>query len=268
MGLIEAIILGIIQGLTEFLPVSSSGHIELGKAIFNIHEKDAGMMFTIILHFATALSTIIVFWKDVVSILKDLLAFKWNEGTKFSLFVVLSMIPAVLVGLFLKDEIEELFAGNVLLVSLMLLVTGGILYWSDRAKNPEGKVTATKALVLGIVQAIAILPGISRSGSTIGSSVLLGISREKAARFSFIMVLPLIAGAMAMEMKDYFDLPEAERVGQMSIDLPVIAGFLAALIFGYIACKWMIEIVKRSKLTYFAYYCWAVGIIGLVYSLV
>lgn len=268
MSLIESIILGIIQGLTEFLPVSSSGHIELGKAIFGIEEKDAGLIFTVVLHFATALSTILVFWKDILGIFKGLLQFKWNEETKFSLFVIISMIPAVLVGLFLKDEIDDFYSGNVLLVSVMLLLTGAILFYSDRAKNREGKVNGMTSFILGIVQAIAIMPGISRSGSTIASAVMLGIDREKAARFSFLMVLPLIFGAMAKEFKDYWDLSSHAQSDELIINASVIAGFFAALVAGYFACKWMITIVKRSKLSYFAYYCWIVGIVGIIYTLV
>ena len=268
MNLVESIVLGIIQGLTEFLPVSSSGHIELGKAIFGIEEKEAGLLFTIVLHFATALSTIIVFWKDILDIFKGLFQFKWNEQTKFALMVVISMIPAALVGVFLKDQIDDFYNGTVLLVSVMLLLTGVILFFSDRAKSPAGSVSNKNAFVLGVVQAIAIMPGISRSGSTIASAVMMGISREKAARFSFLMVLPLIFGAMAKEFKDYFDITDAQQAEAMNTDMViVVAGFVAALVAGYFACKWMIEIVKKSKLSYFAYYCWIVGTIGIVYSL-
>ncbi|MBT8327700.1 MAG: undecaprenyl-diphosphate phosphatase [Bacteroidia bacterium] len=268
MSIIEAIILGIVQGLTEFLPVSSSGHIELGKAIFNIQEKEAGLLFTVVLHFATALSTIIVFWKDIVGIFRGLFKFRWNEETRFAVLVVLSMVPAVLVGVFFKDSIDDFYDGNVLLVSVMLLITGVVLYFSDRAKNPDGSISEFRAFILGIVQAIAIMPGISRSGSTIATAVMLGIKREKAARFSFLMVLPLIFGAMAMEFKDYFELSTAERSQALILDSTVLLGFIAALVSGYFACKWMIEIVKKSKLTYFAVYCWIVGAIGIVYTLV
>lgn len=266
MTIWESIVLGVVQGLTEFLPVSSSGHIEMGKAIFGIEEKEAGLLFTVVLHFATALSTIIVFWKDILGIFKGLFQFKWNTKTRFSYFIAVSMIPAALVGIFLKDQIDDLYSGNVLLVSIMLLFTGVVLYYSDRATKKSGEVTSTKASFLGVVQAIAIMPGISRSGSTIATAVMLGIDREKAARFSFLMVLPLIFGAMAKEFKDYFDMSEAEQDTALLLDNTVIVGFFAAMIAGYFACKWMIAIVKKSKLSYFAYYCWGVGLLGIGYS--
>jgi undecaprenyl-diphosphatase len=268
MSTLEAIVLGVVQGLTEFLPVSSSGHIELGKAFFGIEEKEAGLLFTVVLHFATALSTIIVFWKDIISIFRGLTKFELNDSWKFTIMVVISMIPATVVGVFFKDWIDDFYNGNVLLVSVMLLITGLILFFSDKAKNPEGKMTYGKALMVGVVQAIAIMPGISRSGSTIGSSVLLGIDRDKAARFSFLMVLPLIIGAMVLEFKDYFELSPSMQKEALILDSTVLFGFLAALVSGYFACKWMIAIVKRSQLTYFAIYCWIVAVIGLTYSLV
>lgn len=268
MSSLEAIILGIVQGLTEFLPVSSSGHIELGKAFFGIEEKEAGLLFTVVLHFATALSTIIVFWKDIIGILKGLVKFELNDSWKFTLMVIISMVPAAVVGVFFKDWIDDFYNGNVLLVSVMLLITGVILYFSDRAKNSIGGVTYTNAFLIGIVQAIAIMPGISRSGSTIGTSVLLGIDREKAARFSFLMVLPLIIGAMLLEFKDYIDMSATMQKEALILDSSILLGFVAALVSGYFACKWMISIVKRSQLTYFSIYCWVIGGAGLAYSLI
>jgi len=207
MSFIEAIVLGIIQGLTEFLPVSSSGHLELGKAVLGSVPEE-GMLMTIILHFATALSTIVIFRKDIVQIFKGLFKFKNNEELRFSLMIVLSMIPAAFVGVLLEDQIEGFFIGNLGLVGAMLIVTGGLLFVADRARATEGKVTITRSIIVGIAQAIAILPGISRSGATIGTSVLLGIDRQRAARFSFLMVVPLIFGAMAVKTKDYLDIKE------------------------------------------------------------
>ncbi|MEX1191088.1 MAG: undecaprenyl-diphosphate phosphatase [Brumimicrobium sp.] len=261
MELLEAIILGIVQGLTEFLPVSSSGHLELVKALFgsNALPKDS-MMTTVVLHGATALSTIVVFRKDVAKIFKGLFEFKSNEEFWFSVKIVLSMIPAAVIGVLFNDELELFFSGQILLVGFMLLITGLLLFLADRAKRTEKKVGIGHALVIGISQAIAILPGVSRSGATIGTSVLLGIDREKAARFSFLMVVPLILGKIAKDMlSDDFvvnDIHFAE----------LGAGFVAAFITGLVACTWMISLVKNSKLKYFSYYCFIVGIVAIIWS--
>lgn len=186
MDIIQSIILGIIQGLTEFLPVSSSGHLELAKIIMGQESvPEESMMMTVILHFATALSTIVIFRKDILQILKGLLQFKWNEDTQFSVKIILSMLPAAFVGVFFNDEIERFFDGRILLVGFMLLLTGGLLLLADKAKSTKKGVNFLNAFIIGVSQAIAILPGISRSGATISTSVLLGIDREKSARFSF-----------------------------------------------------------------------------------
>jgi undecaprenyl-diphosphatase len=265
MSLIEAIILGIVQGLTEFLPVSSSGHIELVKSIFGAEIKE-GLLFTIVLHGATALSTVVVFRKDLLDIIKGVLKFKWNDETKFAWYVVISMIPAALVGFFLDDKIEAFFTGKIGLVATMLLVTGIVLLISDKAKSSDSKQLDTKtSFIMGLVQAIAILPGISRSGSTIVTGVLLGLNRTKAARFSFIMVLPLIGGVVAKKLLDFMGETEAAQealpVAQLSI------GFVAAFVSGLFAIKWMIKLVENSQLKWFAYYCFVVGGVALAYSL-
>lgn len=261
MSIIEAIILGIVQGLTEFLPVSSSGHLEIVKAIFgNEDVGELSMMTTVVLHFATALSTIVVFRKDVAAIFKGLFQFKMNDELMFSLKIILSMIPAAFVGFFFDDVIDSFFHSQILLVGFMLLLTGLILFLADKAKNTDKDVSFKNALIIGIAQAIAILPGISRSGATIGTSVLLGIDREKSARFSFLMVVPLIFGKIVKDLLD----------GGFSGDnIPVLSlslGFIAAFITGLIACTWMIAIVKKSKLTYFSIYCFIVGTIAIVWS--
>ena len=262
MNYIEAIVLGIIQGLTEFLPISSSGHLEIVKALFgNQAEAQESLFLTIALHVATALSTIVVFRKDILEILKGLFSFKWNESAEFSFKILLSMIPAALVGLFLQDQIELLFAQNLVLVGAMLCLTAVILFWADKTKKTSKIVSSQNAIVLGIVQAIAILPGISRSGSTIATAVLLGIDHEKAARFSFLMVLPLIFGSMAKPLL-------YANVLDHKIDLfPLLLGFLAAFFTGILACKWMIALVKKSQLKYFSLYCIIVGGIALIYGL-
>ncbi len=260
--IIEAIVLGIIQGLTEFLPVSSSGHLELAKFFLNDDSvADQSMLMTVMLHGATALSTIIVFRKEVMEILKGLFQFKWNEQTIFSLKIVISMIPAAIIGVLFDEQMELLFDKQILLVGIMLIITGLLLFLADRAKNTNKSVSYSNALVIGIAQAIAILPGISRSGATISTSVLLGIDRERAAKFSFLMVVPLIFGKIAK------DLLSGEVVFSSEILLPLSIGFIAAFATGLLACTWMIKLVKSSKLSYFAYYCFIVAIIAILFGL-
>jgi len=262
MEIIDAILLGIIQGLTEFLPVSSSGHLELGKAILgdNSIPKES-LLFTVVLHFATALSTIVVFRKDVWLILKGILKFQWNDDLQFVSKIAISMIPAVIVGLFFEEQLEQLFSGNILLVGCMLIVTAALLFFADKAKNTHKKVSFSNAFVIGISQAIAMLPGISRSGATISTSVLLGNDKTKAARFSFLMVVPLIFGKIAKDIFSGELTYEASNFTTLSI------GFMAAFISGLFACTWMIKLVKSSKLSYFALYCILVGGIAIGFAL-
>lgn len=263
MSFIEAIVLGIVQGLTEFLPVSSSGHLELTKTILGDSSvPEESLLMTVVLHAATALSTIVIFRKDISELLRGLFKFKNNEEFKYSLKIVLSMFPAAAVGVLLEDEIEQLFGGQILLVGLMLLVTGTLLFLADRAKSTDRKVSNQNAIMIGIAQAIAILPGISRSGATISTSVLLGIDRQKAARFSFLMVVPLILGKMGKDILSG-DLMAANTEASL-----LIAGFIAAFVAGLIACQWMIRLVKRSQLKYFSYYCYIVGLAAIIYTLV
>lgn len=263
MEIIDSIILGIIQGLTEFLPVSSSGHLELGKAILGDDSiPEESLLFTVVLHFATALSTIVIFRKDIFDILKGLLAFKWNEDTQFVAKIALSMLPAVLIGVFFEAELESLFSGNIMLVGCMLIVTALLLFFADKAKNTNKKVSFSNALVIGISQAIAMLPGISRSGATISTSVLLGNDKSKAARFSFLMVVPLIFGKIAKDILSGDLTYDAQNFTSLS------AGFVAAFVAGLLACTWMIKLVKKSQLKYFSFYCVIVGAIAIVVSFV
>ncbi|REH56664.1 undecaprenyl-diphosphatase [Tenacibaculum gallaicum] len=262
MDLLEAIILGIIQGLTEFLPVSSSGHLELAKALFgDTSVPQESLTFTVVLHAATALSTIVVFRKEIAEIFKGLFQFKWNEEMQFSVKIILSMIPAVIIGLAFEKELESFFGGKILLVGLMLLVTAVLLLLADKAKNTNKSVSFKNSVIIGISQAIAMLPGISRSGATISTSVLLGVDRTKAARFSFLMVVPLILGKVAK------DILGGDINFQSSEIIPLSAGFIAAFISGLLACTWMIALVKKSKLSYFSLYCAIVGLIAIGYSL-
>lgn len=259
MGKLESLILGIIQGLTEFLPVSSSGHLELAKALLGDDTvPEASLLFTVVVHFATALATIVVYHREVAQIFNGLIKFQNNEETRFSLKILVSMIPAVLVGLLLEEQIESIFSENILLVGSMLLLTGLLLVFANNAKTTGKSVSMKDAIIVGIAQAIAIIPGISRSGATISTSVLLKIDREKAARFSFLMVVPLIFGKMAKDILDgAFNMSGIDPIN-------LLIAFAGAFFTGLWACKWMIELVKRLNLNYFALYCFAVGIIAIV----
>jgi undecaprenyl-diphosphatase len=263
MGIIEAILLGLMQGLTEFLPVSSSGHIELGKVLLNVESED-NLLFSVLVHAATALSTIVVYRKDILGIFRGLLEFKMNESTVFSLKIIISMIPVIIVGLLFKDDLESLFEGTILLVGSMLIVTGILLSLTYYSPKKTGSVSFFNALVIGIAQTIAILPGISRSGATIATALLLGVEKDKATRFSFLMVLVPILGAASKELLDYMESPVTTS-GISAVSL--IAGFIAAFAAGLVACQWMIRIVRRGKLIYFAIYCFTVGLLAIILSL-
>lgn len=258
MDLFDAALLGIVQGLTEFLPVSSSGHLELGKAILGDQSlSKESLLFTVVLHFATALSTLVVFRKDVVHIFKGLFKFRWNEDTKFVAKIAVSMLPAGLIGYTYEAELAELFGGNIKLVGFMLILTALLLYLADRAKNTNKKVSYSNALIIGFAQAIAMLPGVSRSGATISTSVLLGNDKTRAARFSFLMVVPLIFGKIAKDIISGDLTYDNENFAVLSV------GFIAAFIAGLLACTWMISLVRKSKLTYFSAYCLIVGLIAI-----
>jgi undecaprenyl-diphosphatase len=252
---LKAVLLGIIQGLTEFLPVSSSGHLELAKYFLGTEfNADDSLLMSVVLHAATALSTIIVFRKDIWQILQGIFSKSWNEEKRFTIQIVISMIPATLAGLFLEAQISTLFDGRVAFVAVMLLVTGILLFLTDIVVRKIAGLNYSKAFMVGIAQAVALLPGISRSGATISTAVLLGIDKSKAARFSFLMVLPLIIGKMAKDLMD-------GSVASSEISIGVLAGgFIAALLAGMVACIWMIRLVRKSKLRYFAYYCFLVGL--------
>ena len=262
MSALETLILGIVQGLTEFLPVSSSGHLELVKAIFGSdYEKQQGLLITITLHAATAFSTLFVFRKDIALILSDLMILKKGERLNFSKKIVLSMIPAVFIGLFFEDFIASLFDGKIALVGIMLMITALLLYWADRVNENNKELSYGNAFSIGLIQAIAILPGISRSGATIALGVLLKIDRDKAARFSFLMVIPLILGSIVKSILD-------GNLTQESTELfPLLIGFVGAFLTGVFACRWMIALVKKSKLKYFSFYCIMVGGLAILYSL-
>jgi undecaprenyl-diphosphatase len=222
---------------------------------------EESLTFTVVLHFATALSTLVIFRKEVLEIFKGLMLFKWNEATKFSIKILISMIPAVFIGLLFEKQLAAFFSRNVLLVGLMLLLTAVLLLLADKAKNTHKKVSFSNAVLVGLSQAIAMLPGISRSGATISASVLLGIDRTKAARFSFLMVVPLIFGKIGK------DVLSGDLNFQSSDSIPIAVGFITAFVAGLLACKWMISLVKKSNLSYFSFYCAIVGIAAISYTL-
>jgi len=259
MDLLQALILGIIQGLTEFLPVSSSGHLEIGKVLLGVDIEES-LSFSVAVHGATVLSTILVFRKDIISILKGFFQFKWNIETRFVLMIFLSLIPVAIVGFFFEERVENLFTGNLLLVGSMLLITAALLALSMVVKHRREKpIGFIDAVIIGIAQALAVIPGISRSGATIATGLMLGNNRSEVARFSFLMVLIPILGA------NFLDIVKGDYSSEASAGtLAIIVGSTAAFIFGYIACRWMISLVKKGKLLWFAIYCSVVGIISIL----
>ena len=263
MSWIEAIILGIVQGLTEFLPVSSSGHLAIGKALFGIETAD--LSFEVIVHAATVLATILVFWKDIVALLQGLFKFKWNAETRYICLILLSMIPVFIVGMFFKDRVEALFGNGLLVVGFALLVTAFLLFLSEtlsaRRAGEGGKMDWKSALWMGLAQAVAVIPGLSRSGSTIATGLLCGVKKEEVTRFSFLMVLIPILGEAFLDVVggDF----SASTVGTWQLAL----GFIAAFVSGLFACKVMIAIVKRARLKWFALYCVLVGLACLISTL-
>jgi undecaprenyl-diphosphatase len=265
MDSFEAFLLGVIQGLTEYLPVSSSGHLELGKVILdiNVGAKDDpfGITFNVLLHLATVLSTWVILRKEITEIFKGLFQFKANAAFFFSVKIILSMIPATVIGLLFEDYIDTYFSGNVLGIGLMLWLTGLLLFLADKAKATDREIGYKEAILVGLAQAVALLPGISRSGATISTSVLLKVDKERAARFSFLMVMPLILGKVAKDLLDgEFALPSEAL-------LPMGIGFVSAFVVGVVACQWMLNLVKKGKLAYFSLYCFVVGSVAVAYDL-
>ena len=266
MDWLQALILGLVQGLTEYLPVSSSGHLTIVSALFGVNGDD-NLTFKVAVHIATVLSTLVVLCKEISWMFKGLFKFRWNEETQYVVNILISMIPIGIVGLFLKDYVEDVFTSGLLIVGCMLLLTATLLAFSYFARpRQRERITKKDALIIGLAQAAAVMPGLSRSGSTIATGILLGNKKEKLAQFSFLMVIPPILGEALL------DVLKASREGMAAvaggISLPaLIVGFLAAFVSGCFACKWMINIVKKGKLIYFAIYCAVVGAITIICSL-
>ena len=269
MDWIEALILGIVQGFTEYLPVSSSGHLQIGQHLLGVNEV-GGLTFDIVVHVATVLSTLVILWQEVVWIFKGL--FKWegriNEEQKYALNILISMIPIGIVGLFFKDYIDEIFQGSLVIVGVCLFVTAFLLALTHFYRPKEREhISPLHAFIIGIAQAIAVLPGLSRSGSTIATGLLLGNSRQKLAQFSFLMVIPPILGEALLDFK-HIIAPSAEYIAEhgAAAQIPVsslIVGVIAAFLSGCFACQWMIAFVKKCKLIYFAVYCALVGALAI-----
>ena len=265
MNWFEALVLGIIQGLTEYLPVSSSGHLAIGQALFGMNDGADNLMFTVAVHVATILSTIVVLWSEIDWIVRGLFRCEMNAETKYALNILVSMIPVGIVGLFFKDEVEAVFGSGLLVVGCCLLITATLLTFSYYAKpRQKTHISWKDALIIGIAQAIAVLPGVSRSGSTIATGLILGNKKESLAQFSFLMVIPPILGEALL---DVLKMVKGEDVMGSISTLPLLVGFVAAFLSGCLACKWMISIVKRGKLIYFGIYCAIVGVITILCSL-
>ena len=257
----EALILGLVQGLTEFLPVSSSGHLEIGKVLLNVEIKES-LSFTVLVHFATVLSTITVFRRDIQKLAVGLFAFRWNEETRYVAKILVSMIPVLIVGVFYREEVESLFSGNLTLVGSALLVTAALLMSTQLVKPGAKKIPFLDAFLMGIAQALATIPGISRSGATISAGLLMKNGRSEVARFSFLMVLIPIIGAALLDILSMTSSPAEGKIAVSSL----LIGFLAAFISGYLACTWMIRLVKKGNLYWFAVYCALVGIISIIFA--
>ncbi|MFK8020109.1 MAG: undecaprenyl-diphosphate phosphatase [Pseudomonadales bacterium] len=257
MSIIEAIILGIVQGLTEFLPVSSSGHIELGKAVLGT--QDVGIDFTILVHVATALASVLVFRKEIVELIQGMLKFRYNESWEYSLKLILASVPVAIVGLLYKDEVEALFQGDLALVGSMLLITAALLLITTFIKGTGKSIGWHHAVVIGIAQMFAVMPGISRSGATIAVALIMQIDKAKAAKFSFLMVLIPIFGQALLDGIDIYKDPSLWSLGAGVS----ISGFVAAFASGLFACTAMLKIVQTGKLYYFSIYCVLVGLVAI-----
>lgn len=264
MDWLEALILGIIQGLTEYLPVSSSGHLAIGANLFGI-EGSENLAFTILVHVATVMSTLFILWREIVWLVNGVLKFKMNDEMRYFINILVSMIPVGIVGVFFKDYVEEIFGSGLLIVGIMLLVTAALLTFSYYARpRQKEKISMKDAFIIGIAQACAVMPGLSRSGSTIATGLLLGNKKEKLAQFSFLMVIPPILGEALLDtMKAAKGVDVFGDIGVV----PLVVGFVAAFISGCLACKWMIDIVKKGKLIYFGIYCAIVGVVAIVCSM-
>ena len=267
MNWIESLLLGILQGLTEFLPVSSSGHLTVGQELLDLNTSAAdNLLFTVTVHAATVLSTIVILWKEIENLFKGtFFSMKWNPEKEYVSKILLSIIPVMIVGLFFKDQVEAIFGSGLLIVGCCLLLTAILLTFAYYAK-PRKKETISyrDAFIIGLGQALAVLPGLSRSGTTIATGLILGNKKESIAQFSFLMVLIPILGETFLNVIDM--IKEPALLGGIGV-MPLLTGFLGAFLSGCLACKFMINLVKKGKLIYFAIYCAIVGVITIIFAL-
>jgi undecaprenyl-diphosphatase len=259
MNWFEALVLGLIQGLTEFLPVSSSGHLEIANALFGVKPAES-YVFTIVVHGATVLSTLFVFWQEILKLIKGTFKFKTNEELKYTGKIFISMIPVGLVGLFFQDFVESMFKGNIVVTGIEFLITALLLALAHFIKPKERNISYLDSFIIGIAQAIAVIPAISRSGATIATGLILGNKKEEVTKFSFLMVLIPIIGVNLLEI-----IKVNSFNGDLNI-LSLIIGFLVAFISGYFACRWMIDLVKKSKLIWFSVYCTILGLLAIIFG--
>ena len=272
MSWIESLLLGLLQGLTEYLPISSSGHLAIAGALFGI-DGEQNMAFTVLVHIATVLSTLVILWREIVWIFRDLFTKQqWNnysglnEGTRYAINIIISMIPVAIVGFFFKDSIKKVFESDIMFVGCFLLVTAALLTFSYYAKpRQREQISGWHAFIIGIAQAVAVLPGISRSGSTIATGIILGNKKEKLAQFSFLMAIPPILGEALLDMKELIEKAGTGTTGTDTSFGVLAIGFIAAFLSGCAACKWMISIVRKGKLIWFAIYCAFIGLITLLF---
>ena len=258
MNEIDAIILGIIQGLTEFLPVSSSGHLEISRQLLNTNQlASENLLMTSVLHFATALSTILVFRKDIFNLILGLFDSDNKTSKLYIINILIAIVPAAVIGFYFEQEIKSLFTGNMKLVGSMLIITGLLLLLTKIIKHKNFKISKTHALIIGVSQALAIIPGISRSGATICTSLFLGNKKNEAAKFSFLIVIPVIFGAI---LKDLLSGDIFENEIKITI---LVIGFISSFLTGFLACKLMLKIVTNNNLIYFSFYCFILGIISI-----
>lgn len=277
MDVLEALLLGILQGLTEYLPVSSSGHLAIGSQLLGI-EANENLIFTVAVHVATVLSTLVILGHEIIKIFKGTfrpldpanagmgLYGRFNKDQRYMLNIIVSMIPIGIIGVFFKDKVEEIFGSGLLVVGVCLVVTAFLLMFSFYAKpRQKQEISLRDAFIIGIAQSIAVLPGLSRSGSTIATGLLLGNNKSGIAQFSFLMVIPPILGEAILDTIKAIHGGAEAAIGELPV-MSLVVGFLAAFVSGMLACKWMINIVKRGKLIYFAYYCLVVGILVILFG--